>query len=836
MNELGVKHHVLIIEDATFSKTITLNEATYSIGRHSSNNIVLSSQKVSRNHATLLRRTDVKNNSYSYWILDGDLQGNRSRNGIVINDKKCLVHELKHGDTIKFSANLKAKYQVTDDDSGIHRNSGNSILESSREAGEDYSKQTLINKETLIAADEDEQQNQVEKLDNDAELIRLTSIADLSSQAIIEVDLNNNITYINPIALNSFKDITRRREKHPVLEDLVTKTTQDHNAMVRELKINDQYFRQTAYYLPENKLIRSYIDNISKYKNIEKQLFLRNSIYRITSQKNTQGIILVDWSNKKILEVNEATCNILNYSQEELTAISIDNLIFDKSNILKDLSDILAKKTLFIEEYCLRGKNGNVVTVSLDIHAIEDQNEAIGLLLLLKPNNQQVQINNDNNNAFAIVPKPLRFLEQLNNAVIEASQNEKLLAVISVKINEFPVIKNSLSVEISNLLLSSFSERIKSALRSKDIVVHWEEDNFIILMPTIIAIEEAAKVSANILNSLAQDFKLKEHQFHIKVKMGIAIYPQDGDNVELLLKNADIALSRIKNTSDLSYQFYSENMNSQAMVQLKLEHFLYHALEREEFVLYYQPQIDVSDGNIQGIEALLRWQHPELGLVSPGSFLTIAEQTGLIIPIGEWAIRSACKQNKAWHDRGLPPLRISVNLSALQFQQPNLPLIIKQILDETQLEPHLLELEIAASAVMQDIEYSRGILSQLQNIGLHISIDDFATGFSSLERLKKIPFDTLKLDRDFIQNLTNTSQDLAIISAMVALGKGFNLRIVAEGVETEEQIELLRSQECIQMQGFWFSRPLAAEEASKLLPFTKGNSTASQSPRENSEQ
>ncbi|MEM9274661.1 MAG: FHA domain-containing protein, partial [Cyanobacteria bacterium P01_F01_bin.143] len=209
MNELGIKHHVLIIEDSTSSKTITLNEATYSIGRHSSNDIVLSSQKVSRNHATLLRRTDVKNNSYSYWILDGDLQGNRSRNGIIINEKKCLVHELKNGDTIKFSTNLKAKYQITNDTSGLPGNSGNSILESSREAeSEDYSKQTLINKETLIAADEDEEkQNQVEKL-NDLELNRLTSVADLSSQSIIEIDLHSNITYLNSLALNNFKDIT----------------------------------------------------------------------------------------------------------------------------------------------------------------------------------------------------------------------------------------------------------------------------------------------------------------------------------------------------------------------------------------------------------------------------------------------------------------------------------------------------------------------------------------------------------------------------------------------------------------------------------------------------
>ena len=834
MNELGIKHHVLIIEDSTCSKAITLNEATYSIGRHSNNDIVLSSQKVSRNHATLLRRTDVKNNSYSYWILDGDLQGNRSRNGIFINNKKCLVHELKHGDTIKFSADLNAKYQVTDQDPGLPNSYGNSILESSRASSrEDHSKQTLINKETLISYEE-ENQNYVEQFDN-AELIRLTSVADLSSQSIIEIDLNNNITYINSQALASFKDLTRKRAQHPLLEELVSQATSDQKAFVRELKINDKYFRQSSYYLPENKLIRSYIDDITEYKILRNKLSLRKSIYNVISQKNNEGIILVDYSNRKILEVNETTCDILNYSQEELTSTSINDLIFDKSDILDNLSDIVAKKSLFIEEYCLRRKNGNLVTVSLDIDLIDYQETQI-ILFLIRNHNDDQEYYNDHHNP-AIVPKPIKFLEQLSNAIRDAARNDKLLAIISVKINEFPVIKNSLNIRLSNILLSSFSERIKSALGSEDTVVHWEEDNFIILVPTISAIEEAAKVSVKILDSLEQDFKLEKHQLHITVKMGISIYPQDGDNVELLLKNADIALSRIKDTSALSYHFYSENMNSQAMVQLKLEHFLHHALENEEFVLYYQPQINVSNGDIQGIEALLRWQHPELGLVSPASFLAIAEQTGLIVPIGEWVIRTACKQNKAWHAQGLPPSKISVNLSSLQFQQPDLPLTIKQILDETKLEPYLLELEISASTVMKDIDYSRVILSQLQDIGLYISIDDFATGFSSLERLKKIPFDTLKIDRDFIQNLTNNPQDLAIISAMVALGKGFDLRIVAEGVETEEQIELLRSQECIQMQGFWFSRPLEAEEATKMLPlnYMNENSQVSQYHLENSE-
>ncbi|MGK7893840.1 MAG: EAL domain-containing protein, partial [Xenococcus sp. (in: cyanobacteria)] len=649
----------------------------------------------------------------------------------------------------------------------------------------------------------------------------LTSVADLSSQSIIEIDLDENITYLNSLALKTFKDIIKKRTQHPVIQELVAKVTNDQQTFVREFKINDHYFRQTAHYLPELKLIRSYIDDITECKIIEQQLSLKKSICQSLLNKNTEGIIIIDYRDKKIIKVNEVTCDILNYSQQELMAMSIDDLIFDKSGILGDLSKILAQKTLFIEQYCLQSKNGNLVTVSLDINAIEAQ-EATQIILFLSQNKQDEKLY-EYNNALAIIPKPIKFLEQLNNALKEAANNDKLLAIISVKINEFPVIKNSLKTKLSNLLLSSFSERIKSALSFEDTLVHWEEDNFIILLPKINVIEEAAKVSVKILNSLEQDFKLKEHRLHIDVKMGIAIYPQDGDSIDLLLKNADIALSRIKNTSDLSYQFYSENMNSQAMVQLKLEHFLHYALDNEEFVLYYQPQINVSNGDIQGIEALLRWQHPELGLVSPASFLTIAEQTGLIIPIGEWVIRTACKQNKAWHSQGLPPLKISVNLSPLQFKQPNLPLVIQQILDETQLEPQLLELEISASAIMQDIDYSRVILSQLQDIGLHISIDDFATGFSSLERLKKIPFDTLKLDRDFIQNLTDNPQDLAIVSAMVALGKGFDLRIVAEGVETEEQIELLRSQECIQMQGFWFSRPLAAEEATKLLPFNQKN-------------
>ena len=422
-------------------------------------------------------------------------------------------------------------------------------------------------------------------------------------------------------------------------------------------------------------------------------------------------------------------------------------------------------------------------------------------------------------NKVSSLPRIQVLKEKVKTAIANGNRNQKLLALLSININNFTNIVNAISQEQKIILLSIFAERLKACLRFGDTIAYNGEDSFLILTEEISTIQEISKISQRILESLEQSFKVGEQQLNIKGNIGIAVYPQDGDNSDDLLRNADLALEQTSEEKDYRYQFYNSTMNSQNSVMLKLESFLRNALERDEFILYYQPQINVNSGNIQGVEALLRWQHPELGLVSPSSFINLAEQTGLIIPIGQWALKTACQQNKLWHSQGFPPLRVSVNLSLMQFQQPNLPLVVQQILEETELEPSLLELEIAASTVMKNLEYSYHILSQLQKLGVHISIDDFTTSYASWERLKHIPFDTLKINRDFVKQLKNDPQDLAIISAMVALGRGFNLRVVAEGVETQQQIELLKSQECEQMQGFWFSRPLAAEEATKLLPY-----------------
>jgi EAL domain-containing protein (putative c-di-GMP-specific phosphodiesterase class I) len=303
---------------------------------------------------------------------------------------------------------------------------------------------------------------------------------------------------------------------------------------------------------------------------------------------------------------------------------------------------------------------------------------------------------------------------------------------------------------------------------------------------------------------------------HVKASLGIALAPYDGEDADTLLKNADAAMYRAKQQGRNNYQLYTPAIGTKVLERLVLETNLYKALEREEFVLHYQPQLDLKTGEIVGMEALIRWECAELGIIPPQQFIPLAEETGLICPIGEWVLRTACAQNRAWQSCGLPPLRIAVNLSARQFQQPNLLRTINQILKETKLEPEYLELEITESIAMQDVKFTISVLQTLQNMGIQVAIDDFGTGYSSLSSLKHFPLDKLKIDKSFIRDLLMDYHDAAIIRAVIALGHGLNLKVIAEGVETAEQLEFLRSVECDGIQGYLFSRPLAVEAANKL--------------------
>ena len=820
MDSLAQLHHIFVIEDPSFEREILLDSATYSIGRHSSNDIVLSCQKTSRNHATLLRRTDVKTNKYSYWILDGDLQGNRSRNGIFINGKKSLVHELKQGDVIQFSGDAQARYKIssnlTDKNStSDYNHDGSTRLQ--------VSKNTLTNKETIVIPP-----SEAIITSKPSEYSHQTSIAELSFQPIIEIDLSGNITFINSAGLIHFKDIYHQQLNHPLFDNLISQfQNQDKNVITREIEINGKNFLQNAHYLAEKKAIISFIADLTQQKDLEAQFEDKTAIYNSIVQQISEGIIIVEIATKKIIEVNSACSNLLGYSPSEMLHMNVYELSCESEKLAAVLQRVIAEKNSFWGECLLRDHNSNIVKAQLKIDSINSGlNEKICLVIHKLTERQHLPENASNILGVDLSKRDV-FNQQLLTAIANARRSQKLLAVMFCNIDFLPDIRATIGIQKSNQFVANLGQRLSTCLRSGDTVVHWQEDKFALLMPQISGIEEVARINQRIQQSISQSFKIGDIFATANSTLGIAIYPQDGTDVEILLTNANTALDRAHQNKS-SYQFYDAAMNTQALVTLELETLLQQALDQEEFRLYYQPQINVNTGKLEAIEALLRWEHPELGLVAPNNFIKAAEQTKLIVPIGEWTIRTACIQNKAWQSQGLPASKITVSLSSAQFQQPDLAEKISNILVETGLESNLLELEISADTLIQNVDHSQHLLQQLHTLGVHIAVDNFTSGFSYLENLKQFPLNTLKIDRPLVQQLTDNPKDLAIITALLELGKGFNLRVVAEGVETQEQIDLLRSLNCQHMQGFWFGRPLAAEEASKLLPFNYADDESKQ--------
>jgi diguanylate cyclase (GGDEF)-like protein/PAS domain S-box-containing protein len=425
------------------------------------------------------------------------------------------------------------------------------------------------------------------------------------------------------------------------------------------------------------------------------------------------------------------------------------------------------------------------------------------------------------------LPNRMLFNDRLPISLAQAHRNGSLLAVMFLDLDRFKTINDTLGHAIGDLLLQNVAARLSSCLREGDTVSRWGGDEFTILLPQISCAEDAAKAAQRILDALKPAFNLDGHELYVTSSIGVALYPYDGDDCQTLLKNADAALYRVKEQGRNGYQIYTPAINSKASELLALESSLHHALERGEFVLYYQPQVNITTWEITRMEALIRWQHPELGEISPRVFIPLAEENGLIVSIGEWVLQTACTQNRTWHEMltsaaddlniELSPLRVAVNLSARQFQQSHLVECVTQTLADTRLDPYFLELEITETTAMQNVDFTSTMLHELREMGVHLSMDDFGTGYSSLNYLKKFPLHTLKIDRSFTRELTSNSTDAAIVAAVIALGKALGLSVVAEGVETIEQLEFLRSLHCEEMQGYLFSQPMNAEAATYFL-------------------
>ncbi|MGA9380144.1 MAG: EAL domain-containing protein [Phormidium sp.] len=415
------------------------------------------------------------------------------------------------------------------------------------------------------------------------------------------------------------------------------------------------------------------------------------------------------------------------------------------------------------------------------------------------------------------LPNRKMFSDLLSASLKNASRRQGKVAVMFLDLDRFNKINDILGHDVGDRLLKATAQRLTSCFQEYHTIARWGGDEFTILLPYINNTEYAAKLAQKILDILKPPFIIDNHYLHITCSIGIAIYPQNGQDGDTLIKNADVALYNVKRNGRNNYSFYSPTINAEDSELLILENRLHHAWDRGEIILYYQPRVNIATGKISGIEALVRWQSPELGFVSPGKFIPIAEETGLIVPLGEWILYTACQQVKAWFDQGLSEIRVAVNLSARQFQQPNLVQMIAQILTNTELNPESLELEITETIAMQNVKLTKEKLEQLSQMGIHISMDDFGTGYSSLSYLKQFPLHSLKIDRSFVSDITFDPCDVAIASAIVALGRGLNINVVAEGVETEAQLECLRQLGCAEIQGYFFSPPLPAQDTIKLL-------------------
>lgn len=422
-----------------------------------------------------------------------------------------------------------------------------------------------------------------------------------------------------------------------------------------------------------------------------------------------------------------------------------------------------------------------------------------------------------NYDTLTALPNRTLLRDRLTHAMAYARRRGRTVAMLFVGLDDFKFVNDSLGHDKGDLLLQKVAQRLLTCVREGDTVARQGGDEFVLVLEDVRGDDEVSIIAERTLAAMAQPFQIGEHELFLTCSIGITLCPRDGEDALNLLRNADIAMYRAKERGGNTLQFFSAAMNSKALERLKLEKSLRLAVARAELLLHYQPRVSLATGRIVGLEALVRWQHPEMGLISPAKFIPLAEETGLIEEIGEWVLRTACAQNKAWQDNGLMQVGVAVNLSPRQFKRQDLVAQVAAVLKETGFDPRYLELEITENLLMQDVETAISTLTRLKAIGVKISIDDFGTGYSSLSYLKRFPIDTLKIDQSFIRDITADPDDATIAKTIISMAHGMRLKVVAEGVETDEQMSFLHAHDCDEIQGYYFSRPVPAAEFVQLL-------------------
>jgi len=581
-------------------------------------------------------------------------------------------------------------------------------------------------------------------------------------------------------------------------------------------------------HLDSDSFVRA-IRNMAERKTAEEMLFTEKERAQVTLDSIGDAVLSTNLQGK-VTYLNVVAEKITGWSREEATGKDIDEVfvIIDGgtrepcANPLR--SAITKNRTVGLTPNCiLIRRDGAEFAIEDSAAPIHDRHGlATGAVIVFHDVSVARALGAEmshlaQHDILTNLPNRTLLQDRLTQAIATASRNDSRIAVLFLDLDGFKHINDSLSHATGDRLLQLVAKRLLAAVRTSDTVCRLGGDEFVILLSEVAHAGDAGVKAGKILSALGAPFEIEQNTLRVTASIGVTTYPEDGQSAELLMRNADLAMYQAKEKGRSNYQFFEKGMNVRAVERQSIEGDLRYALERDEFVMHYQPKIDLKTGEITGVEALIRWQHPERGLVGPLQFISIAEDCGLMLPIGKWVLRESCRQAKAWQDAGLQPIEIAVNVSSVEFRNDEFLEGISKILKETGLEARYLELELTETVLMQHAEFSVPVLQKLKAMGVRLAIDDFGTGYSSLSYLRQFPIDTLKVDQSFIHEINAETDEATIISAVINMGCRMRHRVIAEGVETAEQLAFLRAHGCDEGQGYYFARPMPALETAKLL-------------------
>jgi diguanylate cyclase (GGDEF)-like protein/PAS domain S-box-containing protein len=534
-------------------------------------------------------------------------------------------------------------------------------------------------------------------------------------------------------------------------------------------------------------------------------------------------MIMITDSTGVIEKVNSKLCQFTGYHSEELIGDNISILGEIDANTLREMHRKLDGGNEWTGKLQSLKKSGEAFWEDVSIFPIQDSegltthHVKVAEDITLRKNTEETIKFLAYYDNLTNLPNRRLFIDRLKYCINRNRRDRELLAVMSLDLDNFKKINNALGHTLGDRVLKVVSERFSECLRSSDIVAHNSGDSFMILLSKITHSDHVAIVAEKLLRSLDEPIALEGHEFHLTASIGITLFPEDGDDAARLLKNAGLAIQRAKSSGGNCYHYFAPAMHEAAVKRISMESNLRRGLRQQEFLLQYQPQFDCQSGRLSGMEALVRWRDPDMGVVQPMDFIPLSEETGFIIPLTEWVLRTACQKRKEWELLGLPPVRIAVNLSPRQFLQKNIPQMIAGILKDSRLSADLLEVEITENALTEDVKAARKILTSLREMGISVAVDDFGTGYSSLSQLKVFPINVLKIDRSFIKNMLTDTSSAAIVCAIIAMSHEMGLKVIAEGVESSEQDQFLKDHRCDSVQGYFNGRPMDEDDIPKLF-------------------